>query len=269
MNPPLPRDLRLTRRAILASAPISLTAVLRMCSNANGSEEELSQKKGDKSHSIGRLSARPKAVEGTPSTGSQRLGLGGSRDGVLYTPASYKVDQPAPLFVLLHGAGGKSERIVSMLQPLADRTGALLLAPDSRRQTWDIILEKYGPDVEFLDRALEQTFSRYAVNPQRLAIGGFSDGASYGLSLGTANGDLFTHVIAFSPGFVAGSRHEGKPRIFISHGSQDRILPINDCSRKIVPRLQRAGYEVRYREFDGPHTVPPEIAREAVDWFVT
>jgi hypothetical protein len=25
---------------------------------------------------------------------------------------------------------------------------------------------------------------------------------------------------------------------------------------------------VRYREFEGPHTVPPDIAREAVDWFL-
>jgi predicted esterase len=32
--------------------------------------------------------------------------------------------------------------------------------------------------------------------------------------------------------------------------------------------LERAGYDVTYREFDGPHTVPPDIAREAADWFV-
>ena len=34
-----------------------------------------------------------------------------------------------------------------------------------------------------------------------------------------------------------------------------------------VPQLRRAGYEVLYREFDGPHTVPREVAREALDWF--
>jgi phospholipase/carboxylesterase len=36
-----------------------------------------------------------------------------------------------------------------------------------------------------------------------------------------------------------------------------------------VPRLQRAGYEVLYREFDGPHRVPPEIAREGVEWLTS
>jgi predicted esterase len=44
-------------------------------------------------------------------------------------------------------------------------------------------------------------------------------------------------------------------------------LPIDLCSRRIVPRLERAGYDVRYREFDGGHTISPEIALEAVDWF--
>jgi poly(3-hydroxybutyrate) depolymerase len=40
------------------------------------------------------------------------------------------------------------------------------------------------------------------VDPQRICVSGFSDGASYALSLGLANGDLFTHVAAFSPGFM-------------------------------------------------------------------
>ena len=45
------------------------------------------------------------------------------------------------------------------------------------------------------------------------------------------------------------------------------LQPIDHCSRRIVPQLKQAGYDVRYREFDGPHTMPPEIAREALAWF--
>jgi predicted esterase len=33
-----------------------------------------------------------------------------------------------------------------------------------------------------------------------------------------------------------------------------------------VPALQRAGYDVLYHEFDGGHTVPPDIAEEAFKW---
>ena len=130
-----------------------------------------------------------------------------------------------------------------------------------------MLVGSYGPDVEFIDRALEQTYDHVAVNAEHLAVAGFSDGASYALSVGLTNGDLFTHAIAFSPGFAAPADRRGRPPLFVSHGTRDRVLPIERCSRRIVPQLEREGYEVRYREFDGPHTVPETVAREALEWF--
>jgi predicted esterase len=46
------------------------------------------------------------------------------------------------------------------------------------------------------------------------------------------------------------------------------VLPIDHCSRALVPRLQAARYDVVYREFEGPHTVPEDIATEAMNWFI-
>ena len=215
----------------------------------------------------GRLRARPAKPEDAAPVGLQALGLAGSRDGLLYVPAGYRADRPAPLVLLLHGAGGHAANGLTPLRQLADAAGLILLAPASRRQTWDVLLGGFGPDVAFIDRALEHAFGRCAVDPARLAVGGFSDGASYALSLGLTNGDLFTHVLAFSPGFMAPGDRVGKPRLFLSHGTEDRVLPIDACSRRIVPQVRRAGYDVTYREFDGPHTVPEEVAREAVNWF--
>jgi predicted esterase len=216
----------------------------------------------------GRLEARPRLTTAeAPARGLLPLGLGGKRDGFVYVPAGYRPEQPVPLVVMLHGAGGQARHALGILQSVADAEGFILLAPDSRGPTWDVIVDSYGPDVAFLNQALAQVFERYAVDPARVAIGGFSDGASYALSLGIANGDLFTHVLAFSPGFAAPPSQEGAPRIYVSHGKRDAVLPIDPCSRKLVPRLQSAGYDVRYHEFDGPHTVPGEIAREAVEWF--
>jgi phospholipase/carboxylesterase len=194
--------------------------------------------------------------------------LGAARDSCLYVPATYRAARPVPLVLLLHGAGGHARQGLDLLRSLADAAGLLLLAPASRDRTWDLLVRRrYGPDLALIDRALEQTFSRYAVAPERVAIGGFSDGASYALSLGITNGDLFTHVIAFSPGFMAPAGQAGSPRIFVSHGTRDTALPIGRCSRTIVPQLKRAGYEVFYREFDGGHAISPENALEAVDWF--
>jgi phospholipase/carboxylesterase len=50
--------------------------------------------------------------------------------------------------------------------------------------------------VAVIDRCLRSVFERYAIDAA-LAIGGFSNGASYAVSLGVDNGELFTHVIAF------------------------------------------------------------------------
>jgi predicted esterase len=193
--------------------------------------------------------------------------LDAGRDGLLYVPAGYRPDRPAPLVVMLHGAGGNAQHGLAPLLDRADQAGLILLAPDSRSRTWDMLLGGYGPDIAFVDRALAQTFGRYAVDPTRVAAEGFSDGASYALSIGMTNGDLFTHVMAFSPGFVAPAARRGAPRLYISHGVHDEVLPIDPCSRRIVPMVQRAGYDVRYREFDAGHTVPPEIVGEALTWF--
>jgi phospholipase/carboxylesterase len=200
-------------------------------------------------------------------TGLRRLGLGSGRDGLLYIPPGHDATGETPLALTLHGAGGDARSGLSHLVGLADEFGLVLLAPESRGRTWDVLEGGYGPDVGFIDRALGQAFDRLAVDAGRLAVAGFSDGASYALSLGLTNGDLFTHVLVFSPGFVAPAAQVGSPRVFVSHGTGDGVLPIDRCSRTIVPRLERAGYEVTYREFGGGHTVPPEIALEALDWF--
>ncbi len=189
--------------------------------------------------------------------------LSTDRDGLLYVPAAYQSGRPLPFALLLHGAGGNAEHGLAPLLNLADEAGLILLAPESRGRTWDLLLSDYGPDVAFIDQALIHTFARYAVNPAHLAVGGFSDGASYALSLGLTNGDLFSHIMAFSPGFAAPARQHGLPRIFVSHGTHDLVLPIDACSRQIVPVLRRSGYDLSCREFDGGHMVPVEIAREA------
>ncbi len=221
----------------------------------------------------GRLYARPLQEVGTTApVGLQSIRVGVTRgDYLLHVPDAYRTTSPAPLMVWLHGAGGRARDFLSPeLQGLAEATGMLLLVPTSEEYTWDVIVGRgrYRPDVAAIDRALESTFSRYAVDPARIAVGGFSDGASYALSLGITNGDLFTHVLAFSPGFVMPAGKRGSPRVFVSHGTRDEVLPIDRCSRRIVPQLKRAGYGIRYREFEGGHTIPPDVAREAVNWFV-
>lgn len=260
--------LTLTRRRLLKWGSLGACAVLAACTTDIISESTQPVRSTQKE--AGHILSRPNTpTEAGAASGLHPLGLERQRDGLIYVPKGYQSANPVPLVLMLHGAGGDAEGALRILEGLADTYGLLLLAVESRRQTWDVIVGDYGPDVAAIDRALAQTFKRYAVDPSRVAIAGFSDGASYALSVGLTNGDLFTHVIAFSPGFMAPATQRGEPHVFISHGTQDTVLPIDRCSRRIVPQLQQANYDTRYREFNGGHTVPGDISREAMTWLTT
>ncbi|MGE3681098.1 MAG: alpha/beta hydrolase [Bdellovibrionales bacterium] len=196
------------------------------------------------------------------------LGLGHKRDGQLFVPDKSETVRPLPLLVAFHGAGGSGSQMISLLHDIADTGRFMILAPDSRGRTWDAIRGDFGPDMGFLDRALERMSQSYPVDLDQIAVGGFSDGASYALSVGLSNGDVFSHILAFSPGFIPTMDVNGKPKIYISHGRSDSVLPIERCSRRIVSQLQSLGIEVLYREFDEGHTIPQELAEEAVGWFL-
>jgi predicted esterase len=211
--------------------------------------------------SDGRLVARPRTNIKTSAVDERPHP---KRDAILRMPR--KGAAPFPLLVLLHGATGSGERILRRLGAAPDEAGVAVLAPDSREVTWDGLAGRFGADVHFINRALERVFDTVAVDPERIAVGGFSDGATYAISLGLINGDLFSRVVAFSPGFIVPGVPHGHPQFFVSHGTDDSILPIDRCSRLIVPALQKRGYDVTFREFSGGHEVPAPIAGEGLAW---
>jgi phospholipase/carboxylesterase len=216
----------------------------------------------------GRLSLPPNSpASGECEPGLRSLGIRRERDAFLYVPAVAR-KTALPLVVLLHGSGADAHDIIGVMRSQADRDRFLLLVPQSTQYTWDVVLGGYGSDVRYIDLALQQTFAKCNVNRDKIAISGFSDGASYALSLGLNNGRLFSHVFAFSPGFMVPGEHRGRPAVFISHGTADNVLPIARCSRVLVPQLREDGYKVDYREFSGGHQVPTEMVDGALKNFL-
>jgi phospholipase/carboxylesterase len=212
--------------------------------------------------------ARPARAADPVRIGQQALKLGDDRDGLLYIPRGYKTDIAAPMVLMLHGAGNTALSVAYTFE-IADDLGVVILAPDSRDEaTWDFLLHGFGADVEFIGTALRSTYARCSVDRKRMAIAGHSDGASYALSLGLGTGDTFGRIMAFSPGVMQPAEVHGKPRIFISHGLSDPIMPIDVTSRKFVPRLKSLGYDVTYREYEGRHGVTPAVVREGFEWFM-
>lgn len=223
------------------------------------------------------MQARPSVATARAEPGEHRLGLGTTgipglrptRDGILYIPRIAASGATVPLLVLLHG-GGMSAAYFRFMFPLADEFGVAMLALDSRGNTWDAIDSPFGPDVGFIDEALQHTFERVAIDRRAIALGGVSDGGMYALSLGLVNGDLFTHLIAVAPGFmVSPAPPVGRPEIFVAHGTRDNVYAASGSRNRIVPQLTAAGYHVTYYEFDGPHTITSAAARRIVQWLVS
>src|ERR1041385_3441517 len=152
-------------------------------------------------NSSGKPSASPSPL-GSSSVGRQiYLGLDRDRDAILQLPRSV-TNEPLPLLLFLHGATQSAEDMFWYLDSAPDEAGVAILAPNARATTWDAITGSYGPDVDFVNRALQRVFESVAVDTSRIAIGGFSDGATYAIALGLLNGDLFKRVLACSAGFI-------------------------------------------------------------------
>ncbi len=199
--------------------------------------------------------------------GEHPLRLGDGRVARLrVTPVSST--KPRGLIVAFHGAGGSPREGLFVFREAWEEPGLVLLAPGSLGNTWSALHERADRDLETVNRALAETWKRCRIDPRRVAVGGFSDGATHALSIGLQNGGIFRSVMALSPGGLLDVTHRGKPRIFIAHGTDDDVLPYSRSHGRIVPVLEGSGYRVTFRGFAGGHEVPTSISRAAVRWYL-
>lgn len=184
----------------------------------------------------------------------------------LYVPASYSPSTPTALVMMFHGAGGFSRDFLMNFDDVAEATGVALVGFSSFSNSWDAVLaDKYSVDLDMIDLAIATACDFVRVDSRRVGLAGFSDGATYALGIGRANGEIFSRVAAFSPGYLLKAVERGLPSFFVTHGKQDPILDIDAGSREIV-RVLRNKYAVEYHEFDGGHYVPLALATDAFHW---
>jgi phospholipase/carboxylesterase len=215
-----------------------------------------------------RLKSRPETKFRPAEPGLFPLGLGSPRDGLLYIPQAAHTRR-VPLVVWLHGAGSSAARMWEAVRTDAEERQVAVLLPESRQWSWDFLHGDFGADRAFLDEALDETFRRVPVDPTRIALGGFSAGATFTLSIGPSNGDLFRWLFAFSPTGMEVDGRVGFPRFMVAHGIADSLVPIGQSSRAIVPALRRYGDWVVFREFPGDHEIFPDAVHEAFTLLVS
>lgn len=207
-----------------------------------------------------RLEAHPRVDAKRCAPGEYELRFASNRRALMRVTPAVR-GRPRALLVALHGAGsGGAPGGLYAFRGAWGLPGLAILAPAAAGTAWTL-----GPtDVRFVDRALQRAFARCKVDARRIAIGGFSSGAGMALWLGLSNGDLFHGVIVLSGGGSLPDRRVGKPRVFVAHGTLDRVIPVGVGGDEVVRELRAEGYDVIYRRFRGGHRVLPPIARESV-----
>jgi phospholipase/carboxylesterase len=246
-------------------APIAAVVTLAACGGSADPPEAAREPAADPQSQESRTSAPPGRGAEDCRPGEHSLRVGGGRKTLMRVTAGSPRGRKA-LIVTLHGAGGGARDGLHAFRGAWDVPGVVMVAPAARGSTWSFFGGR-DVDVPIIERAVAQAFARCRIDRRLVAVGGFSDGASYALTLGLTNGDLFRAVIALSPGGAHTDSRVGAPRVFVAHGTGDPVLPIA-LSDGIVRSLRSDGYRVTYQRFAGVHEVRPEIARAGVRWFL-
>lgn len=211
-----------------------------------------------------RLFSRPSATTRTLEPGLHEVVVEGA-EITAYLPESAADLASVPLLLFLHGSFRSVHGIQTAFAPMLESAGVMMVAPLSRGDTWDAIHGTFGPDPLRIDRALTWAMSQVPISPSKVVISGVSDGASYSLALGRANGDLFSKILAFAPGFVMNVYPVGAPPILVSHGTNDTVLPFGFTEEIVVPTLRNLGYQVEFLAFDGEHGVYLPHAQQQIN----
>jgi len=151
-------------------------------------------------------------------------------DPVVILPPGYDATRPAALIVSLHGYGATPPPVAEVWRKAATEFGAIVIAPQAVHKVrnagyqWGVLEE-----AEFLVlRAIEHARSGYAVDPKRIVLTGFSQGAHVALELGLRHPELFRGVVPVCGGSMLGLSpappREALPRFFFMAGGRDGTL---------------------------------------------
>ena len=210
-------------------------------------------------------------------TGSVGLEQGASR-ATLLTPREIDPERRYPLFTVLHGAGRQDEMLAKAYRAEAEKRQALFLFPRSVRPTWDLIAGGERPDLDFLEYAYALIYRRYPIDPLQQVLIGYSDGASYGLSVGLCNCGLFTALMVWAAGFLVldpptAERFrkgvpERRPRIYLEYGTHDELFDFDTVALPMRENLEKAGFDVTFSvDEGGRHWPSGSFQAEALDWY--
>ncbi|MDE0887220.1 MAG: phospholipase [Myxococcota bacterium] len=209
---------------------------------------------------------------GRPGTGIFNASNGPEVRGgfSFFAPEDYDEAKSWPLVVALHGGWGHGGDFLWTWLREARSRGWLLLAPTAQATTWSMMGADH--DAAALDSMLDYVEERWNVASECRLLTGLSDGGTYALLRGLAEGSRFTalapvacvlHPANFTNGNMG--RAQGK-RIRWIHGAQDWMFPL-EVARQGNSALRDAGAEIELIEIANlAHAYPREENPGILEW---
>ena len=143
------------------------------------------------------------------------------------------------------------------------KLSTLSRSPEGRQELRNEVPEGMGSARRKLQGCVEALLAGTGLPPERVVLGGFSQGAMLATDLALSWEQRPAALVALSSVLLAAEkwralapRRAGLP-VIQSHGRQDPILPYSE-GEALRDFLTVAGLAVEFIPFDGPHTVHPD-----------
>ncbi len=177
------------------------------------------------------------AVEPANETSVLRVG-GLDRSYRLHIPLSHKPKKKAPLLIVLHGGFGKGSRIEAKtgFNSVARKEKFLVVYPDAFEGHWNdgrgVRLYRAQrdnvDDVAFLTALVAHLSEQHKIDPRRIYVTGFSNGAMMALRLACEAADKITAVAAVAGAMPANMATHCRPSrripVMMINGTEDRLI---------------------------------------------
>ena len=173
---------------------------------------------------------------------------------------------PRPLIVVLHGYGDEPDPNAELYRKAARQRGAIVAAPSGLRPgpgghgfAWTFRDESEW----WVLRVIERLRAVHPVDPDRVVLAGFSQGANVALAVGMKHPDRFAGLLPVAGWWEADRMPvpaAGGPRVYLLTGARD---PRVESFREARRALAGAGLAVRLRVIPGlGHAYPTSATRE-------
>jgi phospholipase/carboxylesterase len=195
---------------------------------------------------------------------------------------------PHPAILTLHGRGANAMDLLG-LAPYLCGGKLLMICPQGPLETpigpgmtgyaWYPLGMGGPPDIDAmlssrqkLEGFLDYCFAHYPIDPQRLALLGFSQGGVMAHSLALTQPDRFVALAVLSSwlpkDLAARLNVSDKVRslpTLVQHGTQDPTIEI-DRARDSVERLRQLGLPLAYREYEMGHEITAASLGDLSSW---